>query len=424
MSTFLAIRKRSRVRTSGNLLSLSVEERRSRFVSEAPSVEFAEELTGLGFQRDALEGDMEGQTSSFLHLPGIDAYVLNTPDEQEIEGVHEIFEYSEYRLVPDIQLSLLEPISATGASALGEQFSWPVESGISEAHLNGVTGQGVLVGVFDTGCDADHIELHQRRIAFRYIPVNLASNGNPRDVRGFDVHGHGTHVCGIISGQNVGVAPAVDLMVASVIDSETLRTSLARILMGLDWMLSQFQREENLAKPAIVNMSLGFNPEWVDPLNLHEAMDALRMSLSTLLEDFYVLPIVAIGNDGPGRVSAPGYFPETLSVGAVDMNLIPAFFSGGGRSPTDESAQPDLVGYGVDVYSSVERDWDNMSIWRQYSGTSMAAPYVSGIAALYASVDVRLQGAALREHLLNTALRLEAPEKRVGAGLARFTQNA
>ena len=53
-------------------------------------------------------------------------------------------------------------------------------------------------------------------------------------------------------------------------------------------------------------------------------------------------------------------------------------------------------------------------------GTSMATPYVAGIAALYASADATLKGEALRQHLLNTALPLQAPEERVGAGLARF----
>ncbi|MXV82003.1 S8 family serine peptidase [Candidatus Poribacteria bacterium] len=57
------------------------------------------------------------------------------------------------------------------------------------------------------------------------------------------------------------------------------------------------------------------------------------------------------------------------------------------------------------------------------SGTSMAAPYVAGIAALYASTDTKLQGKALRQHLINTTLPLQASADRVGAGLARFTEN-
>ena len=53
----------------------------------------------------------------------------------------------------------------------------------------------------------------------------------------------------------------------------------------------------------------------------------------------------------------------------------------------------------------------------------MAAPYVAGIAALYASADAKLQGKKLRQHLIKTALHLQAPADRVEAGLARFTEN-
>src|SRR5262249_30883318 len=138
---------------------------------------------------------------------------------------------------------------------------WPEESGISVAHRSGVRGSGVLVGILDTGCDADHLEFRKRRVEFRYVPFN-PDRQNMRAVRGFDITGHGTHVCGIISGRNVGVAPDVDLMVASVIESETIQTSLERIVMGLDWMLSRFDEPENLDKPTIISMSLGFRTEW------------------------------------------------------------------------------------------------------------------------------------------------------------------
>ena len=77
----------------------------------------------------------------------------------------------------------------------------------------------MLIGVLDTGCDADHIQLRQKRIDFRYVPHHSESD-NLREVRGFDVDGHGTHVCGIIAGRHIGVAPGADLMVVSVIESE------------------------------------------------------------------------------------------------------------------------------------------------------------------------------------------------------------
>ena len=236
-----------------------------------------------------------------------------------------------------------------------ETGDWPQESGIHEAHNRGVTGAGVLVGVLDTGCDADHVQLRRKRIDFRYVPHHSKSE-DPREVRGFDVHGHGTHVCGIIAGTHVGVAPDADLMVAAVIESETHETSLSRIVRGLDWMLAQISSDVNLSKPAVISMSLGFEKDSLSNHETNSLMAGVRRLISTLVEDYDVLPIVAIGNEGPGQIRAPGYFPETLSVGAVDFSHEPADFSGGGRSPIDQKTQPNIVGYGVDVFSCLERN--------------------------------------------------------------------
>ena len=279
-----------------------------------------------------------------------------------------------------------------------------------------------MIGVLDTGCDADHIQFRKKPIDFRYVPLGSGPD-NLRKVRGFDIDGHGTHVCGIIAGRHIGIAPAADLMVASVIESETHQTSLSRISIALDWMLSQFGSKENRSKPIIVNMSLGFRPEYLSKSEQKALMVGIRGFISTLVEDFDVLPVVAIGNGGPGNVRAPGYFPETLSVGALNFNNKPAHFSGSGISLTGKETQPDITGYGVNIFSSLGRDINNRSLYKYMSGTSMAAPYVTGIAALYASANAKLQGKALRQHLIDTALPLQAPADRVGAGLARFTEN-
>ena len=437
MHSFIALVKKSNFQTvNSGILSMGDKQQSqqssSRLFSqftEAITQKFSEALTLLGFKQITQEvfslneqtSDDE-QTSHFISLNYLGAYVVNSPKKKKIKEAQKSIDELGYEIIPDIQLSLPKPMYSGEIFRRRKQILWPVESGIRQAHENGITGNGVLIGVLDTGCDADHIQFRKKPIDFRYVPLRSGSD-NLREVRGFDVDGHGTHVCGVIAGQHIGIAPGADLMVASVIESETHRTSLSRISIALDWMLSQFGSKENRSKPIIVNMSLGFKSEYLSKSEQEALMIGIRGFISTLVEDFDILPVVAIGNEGPGNVRAPGYFPETLSVGAIDSHHKPAGFSGGGLSPINGEVQPDIAGYGVDIFSSLGRDINNRSLYKYMSGMSMATPYVAGIAALYASTNAKLQGKALRQHLIDTALPLQVPADRVGAGLARFTEN-
>ena len=436
MHSFIALVKKSNLQTiSSKALSIDDEQQSQQGSSklfpkfkDVLTQKLTEALNFLGFKQVTLETSMgehvpnDEQTSSVVSLNYLGACVVNSSDKKKIEEAQKSFDESDYKIISDVQLSLPKPTYSERVYRRRKQIVWPVESGIHQAHRNGITGEGVLVGVLDTGCDADHIQFRQKEIEFRYVPPYSGAD-SLRSVRGFDVGGHGTHVCGIITGQHIGVAPGVDLMVASVIESDTYQTSLSRISIALDWMLSQFGSQKNRNKPIIVNMSLGFVPEYIPKEDQVTLTIGIRELISTLVEDFGVLPIVAIGNDGPGNICAPGYFPETLSVGAIDFNHQPADFSGGGCSPIRGEVQPDIAGYGVNIFSSLERDKNNRSLYKDMSGTSMATPYVAGIAALYASMDAKLQGRVLRRHLLSTAHPLQASPDRVGAGLARFTEN-
>ena len=278
---------------------------------------------------------------------------------------------------------------------------WPKESGIAMAHRDAVKGDNVLVGILDTGVDADHEVFRKIEIEFRYISHAIVFyDENPRDIRGFDVDGHGTHVTGLLAGDPIGVAPRSSIHVAAVIESETLRTSLMRTAYGLDWLFQQFSKRGNAHRQTVVNLSLGFDPGRIKPED-REYLDDVLPRFIQALAAHDTLMVAAAGNGAlrGGAVTVPARFDEVLAVGAADWEGQRAAFS----AVDAGSAKPDIYGYGVDVLSSYERDKSGRSLYRVLDGTSMAAPYVAGIAALLRCENPRASAKDVREHLLHTA---------------------
>jgi subtilisin family serine protease len=349
-------------------------------------------------------------------------------EQVEANAINELADA--YDFVPSFDFTIpirqsMSGVAETRGSAALAAREWPQDSGVSQAHERGIRGAGVVMGVLDTGVDADHAEFTGQTITYRYVSFFPNSPyWPPRDVRGFDPDGHGTHVCGIVAGTSVGVAPECKLYVASVIESETTRTSLIRVASGLNWILRQFTRPDNEHLPGVLNMSLGFpsvRPTDVPQAEYDLRIKAIRMLLKTIVQA-NVVPLVAIGNDGAGQFGVPGAFREVAGVGAADFSGKVAPFSGGGRVTAESPAvnKPDFVGYGVGIYSSVERDYEGRSNYQRFSGTSMATPYASGIAALFRCREPQLTVAQVIDRIKQNAVPLNEPAIRQGAGLVRF----
>jgi len=112
-------------------------------------------------------------------------------------------------------------------------------------------------------------------------------------------------------------------------------------------------------------------------------MNTAFRSIVDLLRDSGVLPIIAVGNEGPGTSRSPGNYPEALSVGAHDRNTAVAGFSSSQRfRRRAQPLVPDLVAPGVDVIST-----GPAGSWHELSGSSMATPHVAGLAALLFQAD-------------------------------------
>jgi subtilisin len=211
-------------------------------------------------------------------------------------------------------------------------------------------GEGIKVYICDTGIDPNHPDLM----------TNLRNGKSFVDSESTteDFHGHGTHCAGTVAaalnGQGVvGVAPYAYLYPVKVLASDG-SGSWSWLIAALDWIMSR-------KGARIASMSLGGGG----------APTALRDMCEAAYNDG-VLLVAAAGNSGPGNntVGFPAKYPQVVAVSAVDSSDIIASFSS--RGPEVDIAAP-----GVNVLSTMRGGG-----YGQMSGTSMACPHVSGVAAL------------------------------------------
>lgn len=256
-------------------------------------------------------------------------------------------------------LRLIRP-HRVAAAKRPKAYEWGLRAlGVPALHRQGLTGKGVLVGHLDTGADGKHPAL---RGAIRHFAEfdDLGRERRPAP-RPYDTDAHGTHTAATIAGRKVrgtlvGAAPGARLASAIVIEGGDV---VARVLGGMDWAIGLGVR--------VVSMSLGFPGYWTDFL-----------ALTRLLRRRGVLPVFAVGNEGPGTSRSPGNYAEALSVGACGRDrTVPRFSSSQRFRRGHDAIVPDLVAPGVGVVSARPGGG-----WQAMDGTSMATPHVAGLAAL------------------------------------------
>jgi subtilisin family serine protease len=303
-------------------------------------------------------------------------------------------------VMPDIPLGLIEPVTLAGSAKpdLAPDDLWHLRAiGLAAARQQGFTGtgRGVTVAVLDTGIEAAHPELGGRvagAVTFRPVSGEVQSQGISRDT-----HGHGTHVAGLICGRRVGVAPDVHILSGVMIPHAQGMAS--DFVHAIDWA----GQEPGVS---IVNISAGLQGFHVEML----------MPVADLLSAG-VLPVVAIGNEGRNKTRSPGNFVEGISVGATNRQSEVAAFSGGGVVVADgqQYTVPDLVAPGDGIFSCVMQGGYDAK-----SGTSMATPLVSGLAALVLEKFPQIRVPDLTELLLASCRDLGFPVDRQGQGLIQM----
>ena len=321
------------------------------------------------------------------------------------------------------RLILKALIDQFSTSLDSQRSQWPEESGVLAARERGILGDNVLVGVLDTGIDPGHIEFTGRSITFQHIKADLAAEGRTNvEVSAHDTGIHGTHVCGVVAGKTVGIAPNARLFVTSVIDSPTVSMSMNRVALGLEWIYREFTKPENNGFAAIVLIPLGFDMRDAPAMGETEFQGRLATIKywidQAVMAD--ILPIAAIGNSGKGIPQYPAAYDSVIGVGSVGFDGVLDPNSASGRASGQSRHKPDLVGYGVSVNSGICRTAAGDSHYCPMSGTSQAAAYVAGIAALYRSHDRSLCVEGVIQILRDTSLSLGDTGRHGGRGLARF----
>jgi serine protease AprX len=280
-------------------------------------------------------------------------------------------------------------------------------------------GEHINVAVLDTGVYSDHEALEWQIDGFVMIdPLGRRIETETT----FDCGRHGTHVCGTIAGGRtpdgiaIGVAPKAKLLVAAaLVGDATLRT----LMEGISWAVER--------GADIINMSLGFS--YYEPL--------FAQVFTMLVDEFGILPVVAIGNDSHGNSSSPGNVHSAFSVGAVERlpgsarRVEVAFFSSGAslvfpdQEPHSLVTKPDVVAPGAQVFSAIppEKRPDGTYQYSYMDGTSMAAPHVAGVAALLMAAKPEAPVSDIVEVLKETAKHPKGnryrPDNRWGYGLVQ-----
>lgn len=270
------------------------------------------------------------------------------------------------------------------------------------------------------GSLADESPVHDYAVAaerFAYGPVTLVANfgvedGQPTLDLVFDTSGHGSHVAGIAAGHQLfgvpgfdGAAPGAQLLGLKIANNARGGVSVSGSMARALDHAARYARTRNL--PLIVNLSFGVgNEDEAGPAAIDSIVDAFALTHPE------VLTVISAGNDGPGlsTVGFPGSAEFALSVCALFPGVFAAPPQPGSRSPDDvlgwwsgrggEHAKPDLCVPGV-AFSNVPQ-WDTGK--EVSGGTSMAAPLLSGMAALLQSARAGEGGTPATAYELRHAL--------------------
>lgn len=268
---------------------------------------------------------------------------------------------------------IMTMVSLSGCFDSSERSNWAFEeTQIKDMNDRGFKGEGIKIGIVDTGLNIQHSDLKKMNVIAWRDFINGRSTP-------YDDRGHGTHVAGLIGadGELDGGAPRADFIIAKALNEEGKADDNV-VADAIGWCADE--------GADIICLSLGGNPVLprLGELSGLAARDAINQG---------VIVVAAAGNneedpEDDDDVGRPANVEGVIAVGAVDKDLKIAPFSEKGDNdgitplPIDDRFDPDkkpeVVGPGVKIRSTYLEDK-----YAIMSGTSQATPFVaSGIALM------------------------------------------
>ncbi|KAK0196732.1 serine protease [Armillaria mellea] len=222
----------------------------------------------------------------------------------------------------------------------------------------------VNVYVVDTGIYIENSDFGGR--AHRGVTI-LGTDG--------DKNGHGTHVSGTIGGTRFGVYKFAEIYDVKVFDDNT-RGTISSVVAGLDWTLN------NAVRPAVVNMSLGSS-----------ASTALDTAVVAVINSGLTVVVAAMNDGIDAYATSPARVEQAITVGASTIRDARASFSNFG-------SVLDVFAPGQDITST----WiGQVNATHTISGTSMATPHVTGVAASFLAQQTDLRPVQIQEEIKKRA---------------------
>lgn len=330
-------------------------------------------------------------------------------------------------LAKDPEVRFIAPnreISAAGSGWINLQQMRGL-TGLSTTTNDRYVGTGVGVAVLDSGIDPN--SAFKKGFLCTTNRIVYKQSFLPWDLLADDGFGHGTHVASILANNGTcdgganGVAPDVNLINLKVLDSNG-KGSDAYVIRAIDKAI-ELKVRYNIR---VMNLSLG------RPISDDFTRDPLCIAVEKAWKAGIVV-VVAAGNNGRdnsrntrgyGTIAAPGNDPYVITVGAVRDAADPnsrlddtiATYSAKGPTLRDQVAKPDLVAPGNQMvayvplatgltfdYPSNRVTYNGDLLFFRLSGTSMAAPVVTGAAALLIQQDPSLTPDQVKVRLMKTA---------------------